>query len=131
MPAITPIENVSRKLASTSNGAETFGSNSDRRIRVRDSPSASAAETKSRSTTETVEPRTTQGEDDRREGKDDVHRSHQHVVELAPVVRSDQADDRAEHQRERGGENRADQDRLSPVEKAGPDVEAELAGTEA
>ena len=124
---------------------------------MRDSPSASAAATKSRSTTVTAEPRTTramrgtvemptvrmisvllapnmeittQGEDDLREGEMTVHRPHQHVVELAAVVRRDQADDRAEHQRERGGENRGDQDRLAAVEEAGPDVAAELAGTE-
>ena len=59
MPAIRPIENVRRRLASTSSGPDTLGRSSERRIRNRDSPSDSAAATKSRSTTDTAAPRTT------------------------------------------------------------------------
>ena len=71
-----------------------------------------------------------QGEDDLREGEDDVHRPHQHVVELAPVVGGEQADDRADHEREQRGEECRDQDRAAAVQEPRPDVATELAGTE-
>ena len=56
---IRPIEYAIRKLASTSSGAATLGSSSLRKMCNRDSPSASAAPMKSRSTTGVTAPRIT------------------------------------------------------------------------
>ena len=58
-PAMSPIEYVRRRLASTSSGLVMLGRISPKRIFVRDSPSTSAACTKSRSTISSDAPRVT------------------------------------------------------------------------
>ena len=97
-------------------------------MRNRDSPSDSAAATKSRSTTDTAAPRTTramrgtvekptvmtisfvdgpehrdhdQRQDDLRQRQDHVHGAHQQIVEPAAVVGGDEADGGAEHKCQR------------------------------
>ena len=57
--AMRAIEYVKRRLASTISGERMFGKISPRRIRQRATPSASAAATKSRSTTGCAAPRVT------------------------------------------------------------------------
>ena len=119
--AMRPIEKVMRRPSSTSSGLVTFGSSSPSMIRERFSPTASAALTKSRSTTSCAAPRITratrgtwpiattrtishsfgadrrdgeQREDDLRERQHDVAGAHQHVVEPVARVRGDEPDHR-------------------------------------
>ena len=68
--------------------------------------------------------------DDLRQGEDDVHQSHQHIVELAAVVGGDEADQRAENERQHCGQHRSDEDRLTAVQEAGPHVVTDLGGPE-
>ncbi|HXF99019.1 MAG TPA: hypothetical protein VNJ46_10450 [Gaiellaceae bacterium] len=56
---MTAMLKVRRRLTSTMSGLVTFGSTSPNRIRLRGSPIASAARTKSRSTTSTAAARVT------------------------------------------------------------------------
>ena len=59
MAATRPIEYVMRRPSSTSSGLVTLGSSSPKTMRERFSPTASAALTKSRSTTSWAAPRMT------------------------------------------------------------------------
>ena len=121
--ATSPIEYVMRRPSSTSSGLVTLGSSSPKMIRERFSPTASAALTKSRSTTSWAAPRITratrgacvrptistishsfgaerrdgqQHEDDLRERQQHVVAAHEHVVEPVARVGGDEADDHAE-----------------------------------
>ena len=71
--AIRPIEYVMRRPSSTSSGLVTFGSSSPKTIRERFSPTASAALTKSRSTTSCAAPRMTRADARRVREPDDQH----------------------------------------------------------
>ena len=108
-----------RRPSSTSSGLVTFGSSSPKTIRERFSPTASAALTKSRSTTSCAAPRMTratrgacvsaddeddqpqlrpdrrdgeQHEDDLRERQQHVVAAHEHVVEPVARVGGDEPD---------------------------------------
>ncbi len=69
-------------------------------------------------------------EHDLREGQDDVHGAHQHVVEEVARVRGDEADEDAEHEAEDRRDRRDGEQLAAAPEEAAPDVLAEVVRAE-
>ena len=157
-PATRMIEKVRRRPASASSGAFMLGSTSATITRLRFSPRASAAWTKSRETMPSATPRAmravrgalerpTSSDDhpglglaDRRqhdqrqqdlgEGEHHVVEAHDHLVPPAAGVGRDHADQGAEHHAEHRAEHGDDQDLGAAVHQPGEHVLAEVVGAE-
>ena len=157
IPAISPIEYVSRRPNSTSSGDITFGSSSPKITRRRGSPTASAALMKSRSTTCWAAPRITratrgacemptrqddqvdlrpergheqQRQHDLRERHEHVGDPHQDLVPDAAEVGGGEADHQPEADADHRRRQRHVQHRPAAVQEAAPDVASERVETE-